>query len=417
MLLAAQNTAQPQSTPQASSPQPSGHARIVTDDDSQAAPAPQAQQPNPQASQPAPQGQTPANQQLDQATQSAQSPQPASGQSPEATSAQSPQAADDNASSHMPTVGNKDTVTLPAGQQAQGQSGAQQADEENGTFVFHAQVEEVVLHATVVDSKGRLVTDLPKDAFTVYENGQPRQIKSVVREDIPVALGILIDNSGSMRDKRAKVNEAALNLVKSSNPQDKVFLVNFNEEFFLDQDFTGSVPKLRDALEKIDSRGGTAMYDAVDASAKYMEDNAKRLEDDFKIQKKVLLVVTDGEDNSSRDSLEQIVRKLQAENAPTVYTIGILGDEHSRKAKRSLLALSEQTGGLAFFPKDVNEVGEISQTIARDIRSQYTIVFKKAPGAQPGYHTIKVLAKAPGYKNLQVRTLNGYYAGQERASR
>jgi VWFA-related protein len=316
---------------------------------------------------------------------------------------------------------NKDTVVLPSGQQPAGQQAGQvdsQVQEENGQFVIHTQVEEVVLHATVVDEKGRLVTDLPKTAFTVYENGKVQQITHFQREDVPVALGILIDNSGSMRDKRQKVNQAAINLVKSSNPEDKVFVVNFNEEFYLDQDFTGSIPKLREALEKIDSRGGTAMYDAVDASAKYLEDNSSRLDKEFHIQKKALLIVTDGEDNSSRDTLEQIKRKLEDENAPVVYTIGILGDEHSRRAKRALQQLAEQTGGLAFFPKDVNEVDSISQTIARDIRSQYTIAFKKNPGQDAGYRSIKVIAHAPGHKNLQVRTLTGYFAnGQQRASR
>ncbi len=282
---------------------------------------------------------------------------------------------------------------------------------EGGVFVFRKQVEEVVLHATVVDDKQRLITSLDRNSFTVYEDGQPQQITSFRREDVPVALGIVIDDSGSMRDKRASVNQAAINLVRASNPQDQVFVVNFSDDYFLDQDFTSSVPLLQEALEHIDSRGGTALYDAVIASADHLAKNAR-------LQKKVLLVVTDGEDNESRDTLEQAIRKLQDENGPTVYTVGLLGDEHARRARRALEALAYQTGGVAYFPKDLSDVDRITQEVARDIRNQYTIGYKPThPQSAGGYRTVKVEAHANGYKRLQVRTRSGYYAGQERASR
>ena len=166
---------------------------------------------------------------------------------------------------------------------------------DTGTFVIRKDVDEVVLHATVVDDRQRIVTNLDKNDFTVFEDGKPQTIISFHHEDIPVAMGILIDNSGSMREKRMKVNQAALNLVRSSNPQDEVFVVNFNDEYYLDQDFTNDLLKLKEALEKIDARGGTALYEAVVASA----DHLKR---DAKLERKVLFVVTDGEDNASRES-------------------------------------------------------------------------------------------------------------------
>src|SRR5208283_902407 len=132
---------------------------------------------------------------------------------------------------------------------------------DSGVFVFKKEVEEVVLHATVVDDKNHhLVADLDKSAFSVFENNQPQTIISFRHEDVPVAMGIVIDNSGSMREKRDKVNKAALNLVRSSNPQDQVFVVNFNDEYYLDQAFTSDINKLRQALEKVESRGGTALY-------------------------------------------------------------------------------------------------------------------------------------------------------------
>src|SRR5215469_3938828 len=141
-------------------------------------------------------------------------------------------------------------------------------------FVFRKEVDEVTLHATVVDDKNHLVTDLTREDFSVFEDNQQQKITSFRREDIPVAMGIVIDNSGSMREKRQAVNAAAINFVKASNPQDKVFVVNFNEDYFLDQDYTASIPKLKDALERIESRGGTALYDAVVASSEHLKKSA-----------------------------------------------------------------------------------------------------------------------------------------------
>ena len=190
------------------------------------------------------------------------------------------------------------------GQPSAQPSGGEPSETNNGVFIFKKKVEEVVLHATVIDQKQRLVTDLGKDAFTIFEDGKPQQLTSFRREDIPVALGIIIDNSGSMRDKRLKVNQAALNLIRASNPNDEVFVVNFNDESYLDTDFTSDINKLKEGLEHIESRGGTALYDAIVAAADHLEKGAK-------LDKKVLLVVTDGEDNASRESLEQAVRRLQ----------------------------------------------------------------------------------------------------------
>ncbi len=301
------------------------------------------------------------------------------------------------------------TSTQP-GSAAQ-QQGQAPAGEQNGVYIFKVRSEEVALHATVVDDKHRFVNNLTRQDFEVFENGQPQQIRSFEHRDIPVAVGIVIDNSGSMRDKRPAVNQAALNFVRASNPDDEVFIVNFNDEYYLDQDFTGKIPLLKDALDRIESRGGTALYDAVVASADHLEKGAR-------LEKKVLLVVTDGEDNASRESLEQAIRRLQVENGPTVYTVGLLGDEKLRRARRALQAMAEDTGGVSFFPKDLSEVDSITQEIAHDIRNQYVITYRPStPQSVGGYRTIKVEAHAPGYKHLMVRTKSGYYPGQERAAR
>ena len=301
-----------------------------------------------------------------------------------------------------------DTVQVPTGK-----PGGQAPDSENsGVFIFKKQVEEVRLHATVVDDRQHLVTSLDKSAFTVFENGQEQQITSFRHEDIPVALGIVIDNSGSMRDKRPAVNQATINLVKASNPQDEVFVVNFNDDYYLDQDYTDSVPKLKEALERYETRGGTALYDAVLASNEHLMKAPK-------LEKRVLFVVTDGEDDASLNTLEQTIRKVQRENGPTIYTIGVLDEQgsHKRRAQRALREMAESTGGVAFFPASLDEVDHITQQIAHDIRNQYTILYKPSnPQSQGGYRSVKVEARARGFNKLQVRTRSGYYAGQDQST-
>jgi len=308
--------------------------------------------------------------------------------------------------------GAQSSSSPPAGRPTAAPNASQNVEaSDNGVFVIHTRVDEVLLHATVVDDKQHIVTDLEKNDFSVYENGHQQTITSFRHEDVPVAMGIVVDNSGSMREKRQKVNAAALNLVRSSNPSDEVFIVNFNDEYYLDQDFTSNIGKLKAGLEKIEARGGTALYDAVVASADHLKKEAK-------LEKKIILVVTDGDDNESGESLEQAVRRLQAENGPTVYTIGILEkEEHPKHAKRALQIMSERTGGIAFFPNTLDEVDAISRTVAHDIRTQYTIGYKPTtPKSQGGYRQVKVEARARSHSKLSVRTKSGYYAGVESAT-
>ena len=269
----------------------------------------------------------------------------------------------------------------------------------------------MVLHATVVDDKQHIVTNLNKGDFTVFEDGHPQTITSFRHEDIPVAMGIVVDNSGSMREKRQKVNDAALNLMRASNSDDEVFIVNFNDEYYLDQDFTSNIAKLKEGLEKIEARGGTALYDAVVASADHLKKEAK-------LEKKVIFVVTDGDDNESSETLEQAVRRLQGDGGPTIYSIGLMeGEDHPKHAKRALQIMSDRTGGIAFFPKTLDEVDAISRTVAHDIRTQYTIGYKPStPKNQGGYRQVKVEARSQLYHKLTVRTKSGYYATPETAS-
>lgn len=285
---------------------------------------------------------------------------------------------------------------------------------ENGNFIFRTNVDEVVLNVTVIDKHQHLVTTLTKPDFTVLEDNVRQKISSFRNEDIPISLGILIDNSGSMQDKRAAVNRAALDLVQASNPDDETFIVNFADDAFLDQDFTSSIPKLQQGLSHIDSKGGTALYDAVIASADHLAQAAKR-------PKQVLLIITDGEDNSSSSTLEQTVRRIQNLQGPIVYSIGLLfGNESGGEAKRArhaLQRLSDETGGVAYFPKSLSRVDGIAAQVAKDIRNQYTIGYHSTrPESEGGYRTVRVKVKAKGMGKLSARTRAGYYPGTQKGT-
>ena len=232
----------------------------------------------------------------------------------------------------------------------------------------------------MVDRSGKLVTNLPQKAFKVYENGVEQQIKIFRREDIPVSLGLVIDNSGSMRPRRQKVEAAALQLVKASNPQDQVFIVNFNDEAYLDCPFTNSIAKLEEGLARIDSRGGTAMRDAISMSIDYMKEEGK-------LDKKVILVVTDGDDNMSSITLEELVRKAQQSRGP---------DLRHRAAGRGDAARGQDTpsarwtrspalrAGSPTIPQELPEVERIALQVAHEIRNQYMIAYTPVQ-PQPGW--------------------------------
>ena len=272
---------------------------------------------------------------------------------------------------------------------------------------FSTETRLVPLSVTVQDKSGHLVTNLTQSAFQVYENGVLQPLKVFKREDVPVSLGLIIDNSGSMRDKRAKVAAAALDLVKDSNPSDEVFIVNFNDEAFLDAEFTNDTTKMEQALSKIDSRGGTAMRDAIRMSIDHLKEGAKR-------DKKVLLVVTDGNDNASIIQLENLVKEAQ-NSGVLIYAIGLLTEEErteAKKAKRSLDALTEATGGEAFYPKELADVDRIAHQVAHDLRNQYSLAYSPINQKLDGsYRQIKVTINAPGHPIA--RTRSGYYATPE----
>jgi len=274
-------------------------------------------------------------------------------------------------------------------------------------YVLHTDVEEVVLNCTVLEGNS-LVPDLKKENFKIIEDGVPQTLISFQHTDLPVSIAIVIDNSGSMSRKRPAVNKSALDLILASNPKDEAFVVNFSDEAFIDQEFTSDVNKLRDGLGHIESRGGTALYDAVVASADKLAADAKR-------PKQVLILITDGEDNASTLDLEQTIRRVQQLSGPVIYSIGLLfGDEMSRAevrhAHRALEMLSTETGGMAFFPKSIEQIDQIAAEVARDIRNQYTLGYHSTkPTTEQGFRQVQVAAEAKGMGKLNVRTRTGYY--------
>jgi VWFA-related protein len=308
----------------------------------------------------------------------------------------------------------------PAAQSQPGQavSSPAQQQKKGAEYRILRDVNLVVLHATVLDERGRFVPDLKPENFRVFEDKVEQGLAVFKREDIPVSVGLVIDNSGSMRDKREKVNAAALTFVKTSNPQDEVFVVNFNDDFYLDKDFTSDINELKEALERIDARGSTALYDAIVGSLDHLKKGTR--------DKKVLLVVTDGEDNASRigggdrrRALERTMLEAQKSDA-AIYTVGLLGTERKRDARRAreaLTRLAQDSGGLAFFPETMQEVEPVCTQIAHDLRNQYTLGYYPTNTRKDGTFRAVQLAVIPprGRGKLTVRTRTGYYAQRQAA--
>jgi len=273
-------------------------------------------------------------------------------------------------------------------------------------------VDLVVLHVTVADGKGQFISDLKQGNFRVFEQNIEQKLSFFSRDDIPVTMGLVIDNSGSMREKRDQVNAAAMTFVRTSNPQDEAFVVNFNDEYYLDTDgdFTSDQANLHDALARIDTRGSTALYDALIGSLAHLKKGHK--------DKRVLLLVTDGEDTASEKTFEDAIKASEESNA-TIYAIGVYSEddlEHDkrmvRRSKKVLSEIAEATGGLAYFPDKLEQVTPICEQVAREIRNQYTLGYYPVNTARDGtFRPLKVQVIPPnGRGKLSVRTRTGYYA-------
>ena len=290
--------------------------------------------------------------------------------------------------------------------------------QENGPKKIIQNTELVVLHVTVSDDRGQFVADLREGNFKVSEAGIEQNLSFFSRDDIPVTMGLVIDNSGSMREKRDQVNAAAMTFVRTSNPQDEAFVVNFNDEYYLDTDgdFTNDQANLHDALSRIETRGSTALFDAVIGSLEHLKKGHK--------DKRVLLLVTDGDDTASEKTFEDAYKAAQESNA-TIYAIGVYSEddlEHDkktvRKSKLILQKLAEATGGLAYFPDNLSQVTPVCEQIAQEIRNQYTLGYYPTNTAHDGsFRQVAVKVIPPnGRGKLNVRTRTGYFAPKSTAN-
>ena len=266
--------------------------------------------------------------------------------------------------------------------------------------------DSVVLHATVANHNGTLVSGLGQNDFQVYEDGVLQRIEYYSHEDIPVTVGLVVDNSGSMKPNRPEVIAAALGFARSSNPQDQMFVVNFNENvsFGLPDStpFTDQAGQLKDALSSIEANSMTALYDAVVVGLEHLKKGNR--------DKKVLIVVSDGGDNASKHKLGQVMA-MAGQSSAIIYTIDIFVEGDVDRNPNVLRQLAKATGGEAFLPSSVNEVVPICERIARDIRNQYTLAYAPTNAKQDGaYRAIAVKAGASGRGRLLVRTRAGYYA-------
>ena len=273
--------------------------------------------------------------------------------------------------------------------------------QDNPVATFRSDSNLVSLNVSVFDKEGHIVKGLPQSAFTVYEDGRKQDIKIFRQEDVPISLGLVIDTSASMTNKRDRVNSAALAMVKASNPDDEVFVITFSDMAFVTQEFTSDVKQLESSLRKIESKGETAMRDALALGLDHLRGHSRK-------DKKVLVVITDGEDNSSIEKQEHLIRSAQLSNV-IIYGIGILGSEQpdsAKRAKASLDALTLATGGRSWFPNDVAEIEQITPEIAHEIRNQYVIGYTPETSEKAGFRSIRVAVNVP---DLTVRTRSGYY--------
>jgi Ca-activated chloride channel homolog len=285
-------------------------------------------------------------------------------------------------------------------------------NQEQAAATISVNVELVVLQATVRDRKGRFVSGLEKQDFQVYENDQPQTIELLEHEDVPVAVGLVVDNSSSMRSKQSDVAAAASAFVKFSNAEDEMFVANFNENvtFGLPDTelFSAKPAELDAALMGVPARGMTALYDAIEASLKHLQ-KASRV-------KKVLIVISDGGDNASTDNLNQVLKEAGRSDV-SIYTIGLFDEYDKDRNPRVLKQIASAMGGEAFFPEQMSEVVSICRAIAAELRNQYTIAYSPTNQAlDDSYRTIKVTANGPHGEKLLVRTRSGYIASPDRNS-
>jgi Ca-activated chloride channel family protein len=278
--------------------------------------------------------------------------------------------------------------------------------EQEQPYTYSVNVGLVVLPVSVTDRHGDVISGLKAKNFEVFEDGVPQTIQLFDSSDIPVAMGLVIDNSASMAAKHSEVVLSALALVRDSNPEDQIFVIHFNEHvvFALNSStpFTGNLKDLWDAVTEARAQGKTALYDAIIAGIKHLNESP--------LKKKVLVVISDGGDNASSHNLQETVQAAESSEA-VIYTVGLFGPYDMDKDPKILKELARKTGGEYFFPRRLSELPDICKIIARDVRTQYTLGYISTnPRRDGSYRTIRVEVTVPNRHALNVRTRAGYFA-------
>jgi Ca-activated chloride channel homolog len=279
------------------------------------------------------------------------------------------------------------------------------AQEAQETFKLNVDVDLVEVHVNVTDEQDRPIGNLTKDNFRLVEDRVPQDISVFKHEDLPVSLGLVIDNSRSIEPRKQRLDAAALSFVRKSNPQDETFIVHFDDEARLDQDFTPSINDLEKTLADAKPFGQTAIYDALILALEHME-KAKE-------QKRAILLITDGVDNVSKHTLAEAVDATKRAHV-AVYTVGLLSLSGGQKAEDSLIQIAEASGGGAFFPQTVEEAHAVVERVARDLREQYTLgYFPTNPNRDGAWRSVRVEVTPPvGFsvkRKLNANYRHGYY--------
>lgn len=271
-------------------------------------------------------------------------------------------------------------------------------------FTLRATAELVLLDVSVKDSSGEHIQNLSKENFQVYEDGKLQTISHFGSNDVPVTVGLVIDTSGSMRPKYRDVVTAAMLFLHESNRNDEVFIVNFGDVVSYGlpdgMSFTDDLQQLHSALTLVAPAGRTALYDAVLSSLQHL-DQGKR-------EKKALVLISDGGDNSSTHKADAVMLMVRESHA-TIYTVGIFDEDDHDSNPGVLQRLAQVSGGQAFFPKKLSELSDICRQIASDIRTRYTIGYVPLRSGELGsLRKINVIASGPGGHKLVVRTRKSY---------
>jgi len=295
-------------------------------------------------------------------------------------------------------------LAIYAAQEPQQQgSASRSAQPEEKDYTIRSDVKLVLLDVSVRDASGGFVSGLEKENFQVFEDGKPMKITQFANQDIPVSVGVVVDESGSMRAKRPEVITAALSFVTSSNPDDEMFVINFNDKVYHGLPdtvlFSDNPNMLRAALWGTQPEGRTALYDAIFASLHQLEMGRR--------DKKTLVLISDGGDNISSHTRKDIERKVN-ESLATIYTVGIFDDDDPDRNPDVLKWLANVSGGVSYFPKELQGIVPVCKQIAKDIRTRYTIGYVPPDGKPGQLRHIKVTASAANHGKLIPRTRTQY---------